>query len=60
MSDVDFQSFWLMLPGPGPKPLDGCISLKLFLGTRLESESFEPFIVFLAFLEVETTNLLII
>ena len=39
---VGFRPFWLMLLGPGLKSLDGSISVKLLLKTRLESESFEP------------------
>ena len=35
---------------PRPQPLYGSISLKFSLETRLESESFEPLIDFLAFL----------
>ena len=50
ISEVVLGSFWLMLPGPGRQPLGGSISLKFSLETRLESESFEPLIDFLAFL----------
>jgi len=50
ISEVDFGPFWLMLPGLGPKLLDGSISLKFSLETRLEYKSFEPLINFLAFL----------
>jgi len=32
---------WPILPGPGSKPLDGSISLKFLLETRLQSESFD-------------------
>jgi len=32
---------WPTLPGPRPKPLDGSISLKFLLETRLQSESFD-------------------
>jgi len=39
-----------MLPALGAQPLDGSISLMFSLETRLESESFEPLIDFLAFL----------
>jgi len=46
-SRVGFWSFWLRLPGPRPKLLDGSILLKFLLETRLESESFEHFIGFL-------------
>jgi len=49
ISEVDFWPFWLMLPGLA-QPLDGSISLKFSLETRLESESFEPLINFLTFL----------
>jgi len=42
ISGVGFRPFWLRLPGPGPKPLDGSILLKFLLETRLESEYFEP------------------
>jgi len=31
------------LPGPGRQPLDGSISLKFLLETRLQSESFDAF-----------------
>jgi len=33
--------FWPTSSGPGPKPLDGSISLKFLLETRLKSESFD-------------------
>ena len=46
---VGFWPFWLGLPGTGPKPLNGSISLKFVLGTRLESESLERLIDFLGF-----------
>jgi len=46
---IGFRPFWLMLPGPGPKPLGGSISLKFVFKTSLESESFEPLIDFLRF-----------
>jgi len=36
-----FRPTWLTSPGPGPKPLDGSISLKFLLETRLQSGSFE-------------------
>jgi len=39
-----------MLLGPGCQPLGQSVSLKFSLETRLESESFEPLIDFLAFL----------
>ena len=35
---------------PGAQPLDQSVSLKFSLESRLESESFEPLIDFLAFL----------
>ena len=44
-----FRPFWLMLPGPRHQLLDGSISLKVLMGTRLESESFEPLIDLLGF-----------
>jgi len=49
ISGVDFWLFWLRLPGPGPKPLDGSSLLKFVLETRLESESFQTLIDFLVF-----------
>ena len=36
-----FRRPWPTSPGPGPKPLDGSISLKFLLETRLQSESFD-------------------
>ena len=36
-----FRPPWPTSPGPGPKPLDGNISLKFLLETRLQSESFD-------------------
>ena len=36
-----FRPPWLTSPGPGPKPLDGSISLKLLFKTKLQSESFD-------------------
>jgi len=36
-----FRQPWPTLPGPGLKPLDGSISLKFLLETRLQSESFD-------------------
>jgi len=36
-----FTPPWLTSPGPGPKPLDGSISLKFLLETRLQSKSFD-------------------
>ena len=47
ISEVVFGSVWLMLPG---LRLGQSILLKFSLETRLESESFEPLIDFLAFL----------
>ena len=32
---------WPTLPGPGRQPLDGSISLKFLLETKLQSESFD-------------------
>jgi len=50
INEVVFGTFWLMLPGLRAQPLGQSISLKFSLETRLESESFEPLINFLAFL----------
>ena len=36
-----FKPPWPTSPGPGPKRLDGSISLKFLLETRLQSESFD-------------------
>ena len=36
-----FRPPWPTTPGPGPNPLDGSISLKFLLETRLQSESFD-------------------
>jgi len=36
-----FRPPWPTLPGPGRQPLDGSISLKILLETRLQSESFD-------------------
>jgi len=36
-----FRPPWPTSPGPGPKPLDGSISLKFLLETRLQSNSFD-------------------
>jgi len=36
-----FRPPWPTSPGPGRKPLDGSISLKFLLKTRLQSESFD-------------------
>jgi len=44
ISELGFWPFWLRLPDEGP------ILPKFSLETRLESESFEPMIDFLAFL----------
>jgi len=38
-----FRPPWPTLPGPGPKPLDGSISLKFLSETRLQSEFFNTF-----------------
>jgi len=51
ISEVVLGSFWLMLPVLGPQPLGQSVSLKFSLETRLEFESFEPLIDFLAFLD---------
>ena len=40
----------ILVTWPKVQPLDGSISLKFSLEARLESESFEPLINFLAFL----------
>ena len=50
ISGIGFKTSWLTLPGPGPQPLDIIFLLNFILETRLESESFEPLIGFLAFL----------
>jgi len=50
ISEIVLGSIWLMLPGLGAQPLIQSVSLKFSLETRLESESFEPLINFLAFL----------
>jgi len=47
ISEVVLGSFWLMLPGLRPNQ---SVSLKFSLETRLDSESFELSIDFLAFL----------
>jgi len=44
---------------PWAKLLDGSISLKFLLDTRLKFESFEPLIRFLAFLVQKLINYLI-
>jgi len=36
-----WRTFWPTLPGPERQPLDGSISLKFLLETRLQSESFD-------------------
>jgi len=36
-----FRPPWPTLPGPGHQPLDGSISLKFLLETRLQSQSFD-------------------
>ena len=51
ISEALFGPFWLMLPDLGPnRKTNQSISPKFSLETRLESESFEPLINFLAFL----------
>ena len=45
-----FRSLWPTSSRRWRQPLDGSISLKLAVGTRLKYESFEPLIDFLAFL----------
>jgi len=40
VSDI-IRTFWPPLPGPGRQLLDGSISLKFLLETRLQSESFD-------------------
>jgi len=40
ISEVDIWPFWLRLPGPWAQPLDGSISPKFLLETRLESKFF--------------------
>ena len=47
---VGFRPFWLRLPGAGPYSLDGLFDSSFLLEARLEAESFEPLIGFLAFL----------
>jgi len=47
ISEVVFGPFWLMLPGPTARPK---YFAEVSLETRLESESFDPLIDFLAFL----------
>jgi len=44
-----FRPPWPTLPGPGCQPLDGSISLKFLLETRLQSESFDTLDDFLGF-----------
>jgi len=36
-----WRTFWPTSPGPGRQPLDGSMSPKLLLETRLQSESFD-------------------
>ena len=36
-----WRPFWPTSLGPGPKPLDGSMSLKFLLGTTLQSEYFD-------------------
>jgi len=53
ISEVVLVSFWLMLAHvawPRAQPLGQSVSLRFSFETRLESESFEPLIDFLAFL----------
>ena len=50
ISDVVLGSFGLIFSWPRAQPLGQSVSLKFSLETRLESESFEPLIDFLAFL----------
>jgi len=50
ISWVGFWPFWLRLSSLRPELLGGRISLKFLLESKLESESFEPLIGFLAFL----------
>jgi len=47
---VGFRPFWQRFLGLGHQPLDGIFWLKFLLETRLQSESVEPLIGFLAFL----------
>jgi len=49
MTRVGYWPLYLRLFAPGPKPLDGNISLKFVLENRLEHESFQPLIDFLGF-----------
>jgi len=48
-----FLPFWISLPGPGRQATESFFWLKLFLETRLSSESLESLIDFLAYLETE-------
>jgi len=50
ISEVVFGPFWLMFAWPKAQLLGQSVSLKFSLETKLESESFEPLIDFLAFL----------
>jgi len=49
-SGAGFRPFSLRLRDHAPQLLDGIFLFKFLLETRLESESFEPLIGFLAFL----------
>jgi len=51
LSQGVFSSFWPILPDPGRQTNDPIFWLKIFLETRLSSESLEPLIGFLAYLE---------
>ena len=50
ISEVVLGSFWLYVAWPRAQLLGQTVSLKFSLETRLQSESFEPLIDFLAFL----------
>ena len=50
ISEVVLFFFLAHVAWPRAQQLGQCVSLKFSLETRLESESFEPLIVFLAFL----------
>ena len=50
ISEVAFKAILAHVVWPRAQPLGQSISLKFSLETRLESESFEPLINFLAFL----------
>jgi len=47
ISEVVLGSFWLYVAWPRAQLLGQSVSLKFSLETKLESESFEPFIDFL-------------